>query len=771
MSATGDPPADEPAAGSSIGYDPEIFGPAAAGATSGGSVVVPDPASQTSVATVKTGGMTIRLLYDAAATAAPASFRAGIEAAAAILSSTISDHVTVNLKIDYSGTGGGAFAGPDAGLYENYAFVRSALVGRDRPYETTYDGLPAASTLQGQSLVAVWNAQLKLMGVLGANDTTTDDGSAYFSTDISPGLLVGVALHELTHALGRIPFGPRPDIFDLYRFTAANTRLFNGSTTSAPAAYFSVDGGTTKLADYGRTSDTSDFLNSGTQGSSDPFNEFYSGGTQQALSAIDIAQLNALGYHTSLMLGSNGAGTRWTNSYDSLDRLTSQAGTRPDGTTWTNAYDGLSRLAKTTNLDSHGALASITTYDPGNLQGYSFFTDTYSGGRLVSETGTRDDGSTWINTYNAAGRLAATGNYDLQGHVASTVVFDAANGQGYSFYTDNYDSQGHLVSQSGTRDDGSGWTTVYDVANQQGYSAYTNDYDSAGRLLTQVGTRDDGTTWSTHHDVDNRFGYSSYTDNFDGGGHLLSQSGLRDDGGSWATTYDVANQQGYSYYTENFDAGGHRLSQAGMRDDGTSWVTTYDAANQQGYSAYTNEYDTAGRLVLQVGTSDNGVSWTNSYAAAGGLSRSTLTGTTGNDTIVGNGAPDVIVGGAGADVLTAGSGPATFAYRAPSDSTAALADLITNFRHGIDQIDFTTIAGLDATNGVPRFQGALAGPGNLFLDAHSVAFLEAGGTTVVVANTSALAEIVTTADTHHADMTILLTGLHLGLTAGDFHIG
>ena len=657
MSATGDPPADEPAAGSSIGYDPEIFGPAAAGATSGGSVVVPDPASQTSVATVKTGGMTIRLLYDAAATAAPASFRAGIEAAAAILSSTISDHVTVNLKIDYSGTGGGAFAGPDAGLYENYAFVRSALVGRDRPYETTYDGLPAASTLQGQSLVAVWNAQLKLMGVLGANDTTTDDGSAYFSTDISPGLLVGVALHELTHALGRIPFGPRPDIFDLYRFTAANTRLFNGSTTSAPAAYFSVDGGTTKLADYGRTSDTSDFLNSGTQGSSDPFNEFYSGGTQQALSAIDIAQLNALGYHTSLMLGSNGAGTRWTNSYDSLDRLTSQAGTRPDGTTWTNAYDGLSRLAKTTNLDSHGALASITTYDPGTLQGYSFFTDTYSGGRLVSETGTRDDGSTWINTYNAAGRLAATGNYDLQGHVASTVVFDAANGQGYSFYTDNYDSQGHLVSQSGTRDDGSGWTTVYDVANQQGYSAYTN------------------------------------------------------------------------------------------------------------------EYDTAGRLVLQVGTSDNGVSWTNSYAAAGGLSRSTLTGTTGNDTIVGNGAPDVIVGGAGADVLTAGSGPATFAYRAPSDSTAALADLITNFRHGIDQIDFTTIAGLDATNGVPRFQGALAGPGNLFLDAHSVAFLEAGGTTVVVANTSALAEIVTTADTHHADMTILLTGLHLGLTAGDFHIG
>ena len=86
-----------------------------------------------------------------------------------------------------------------------------------------------------------------------------DDGSATFATDINSNLLVGVALHELTHAMGRVPYGPSPDIFDLFRFTSPGARLFAGGNT-APAAYFSIDGGNTKLADFGQLSDPSDFL-------------------------------------------------------------------------------------------------------------------------------------------------------------------------------------------------------------------------------------------------------------------------------------------------------------------------------------------------------------------------------------------------------------------------------------------------------------------------------------------------------------------------------
>src|SRR5579859_3856125 len=243
------------------------------------------------------GGITINLLFDAAAMAAPASFRSGIAQAAAILASTISDKITVNLNIDYSGTGGGAAAGPDSGLFENYSTIRSDLVNNATPGDATFNALPTGSSVQGQSYVAVWNAQLKLWGFLGANDTTTDDGSATFATDINSNLLVGVALHELTHAMGRVPDGPQPDVFDLYRFTSPGAMLFAGGNT-APAAYFSTDGGHTKLADFGQTSDPSDFLNSGVQGPNDPFNEYYDASTIQGLTTVDKQMLDALGFHT-----------------------------------------------------------------------------------------------------------------------------------------------------------------------------------------------------------------------------------------------------------------------------------------------------------------------------------------------------------------------------------------------------------------------------------------------------------------------------------------
>src|SRR3979409_1184573 len=206
----------------------------------------------TTVTTMTSGGITINLLFDAAAMAAPQSFRDAIQQAAAVLTAAISDKITVNIRIDYSGTGGGAAAGPDNGLYEPYSTVRADLVNNATPGDTIFSTtLPTGTSFQGQTSVAVWNAQLKLWALPGgpaANDTTTDDGSATFATDISPNLLVGVALHELTTAMGRIPYGPppgqpptpQPDIFDFFRFTSVGTRLIKGGAT-APAAYFSVD--------------------------------------------------------------------------------------------------------------------------------------------------------------------------------------------------------------------------------------------------------------------------------------------------------------------------------------------------------------------------------------------------------------------------------------------------------------------------------------------------------------------------------------------------
>jgi hypothetical protein len=153
----------------------------------------------------------------------------------------------------------------------------------------------------------------------------------------------------------------------------------------------------------------------------------------------------------------------------------------------------------------------------------------------------------------------------------------------------------------------------------------------------------------------------------------------------------------------------------------------------------------------------------------GSTGSDSLNGGPGNDVIVGNGGNDRITGAGGADRLTGGPGNVTFSYNAASESTAAAPDLITDFRHGADKIDFNAISGINATNGVPQFQGNITGSGALTLNAHSVAYIETGGNTQVLVNTTGAGETVSIADTHAADMKIVLLGVNLGLTGSDFH--
>ena len=200
------------------------------------------------------GGMTFHLIFDAAADAAPQTFRDGVEQAARLLSQAIANPITVNIKIDYSGTGGSADAKNDGlGAFESYEpmsatevlSILGATAGSFAPGVGTViggllgglvgsllpssvlpsnfkqnirqdliassssnlaDSLPTGTnSIQGWPFVWVTNTQLKLFGLSAPNDTTTDDASAHFNTDIDPSALVGIALHELTHALGRVP--------------------------------------------------------------------------------------------------------------------------------------------------------------------------------------------------------------------------------------------------------------------------------------------------------------------------------------------------------------------------------------------------------------------------------------------------------------------------------------------------------------------------------------------------------------------------------------
>lgn len=77
---------------------------------------------------------------------------------------------------------------------------------------------------------------------------------------------------------------------------------------------------------------------------------------------------------------------------------------------------------------------------------------------------------------------------------------------------------------------------------------------------------------------------------------------------------------------------------------------------------------------------------------AKGVTLENAIGGTHNDTLIGNNANNRLTGGGGADTLRGGGGADVFVYDKASDSTAASADLITDFVSGRDKIDLTGLS-------------------------------------------------------------------------------
>ncbi len=127
---------------------PEEFGEAQALVAASGDG---GPGSVVTVTNATSAGLTINLVFDAAAMAAPQSFRDGITAAMQMICAVVTDHITLNLAIDYSGTGGSAFGGPSGGNYVSYTTVRADLVNNASSGDTTFNSLPTGSTIAGKA--------------------------------------------------------------------------------------------------------------------------------------------------------------------------------------------------------------------------------------------------------------------------------------------------------------------------------------------------------------------------------------------------------------------------------------------------------------------------------------------------------------------------------------------------------------------------------------------------------------------------------------------
>jgi VCBS repeat-containing protein len=160
------------------------------------------------------------------------------------------------------------------------------------------------------------------------------------------------------------------------------------------------------------------------------------------------------------------------------------------------------------------------------------------------------------------------------------------------------------------------------------------------------------------------------------------------------------------------------------------------------------ESDTTAIYVLTGGSGNDSLT--------AGAGNDTLTGGAGNDTLIGGTGNDILTGGAGQDTLTGGAGTDTFKFGATSDTIVALRDTIKDFVHWVDRIDLSSIDANLTTSGTQHFT---YGGSNSSTVAFSVTWSETGGNTVI--------HLDNTGDTA-ADAEIILTGVNLGLTAGNF---
>ena len=401
--------------------------------------------------------MNLILSYEASALAAPQSFRDAMQTAANILDSTIQDNITVTIQVGYgdyfnnqiTGLGTSAVGGDLYGGFVSYTNLKAALASHETSTldQTFVNSLPTGTTVNGVSGFYVPSAVEKALGMISPTASAID-GAVGIGTSIPTADLVGVALHEFTHAFGR---EPGAGTFDLGRYTSAGNHLFSSGST-APAAYFSIDGGVTKLADYGQNSDPSDFLNSGVQGSIDPFNEFYSGATSQVLSTVDKQLLDSLGFKVNM--GTPSGPSAATSSIVASSSTVTADGTSATTLTVTvkdasgNAVAGTAvTLSASGSANSFGAISGTT-----NASGV--FTTTLASTLAQNETITATEGSVQEQTsvsFVAGAPSAATSSI-----VASSPTVTADGTSTTTLTVTVHDAHGNAVAGTAVTLSGSG---------------------------------------------------------------------------------------------------------------------------------------------------------------------------------------------------------------------------------------------------------------------------------------------------------------------------
>ncbi|MDR3529599.1 MAG: NF038122 family metalloprotease [Rhodopila sp.] len=251
--------------------------------------------------------MQIDFIYDPSTSSAPAGFTAALAYVAGVLDALITNPITVNIKVGWNeiggvtlGAGDVAEGGPLGGTGMSYANLVAALTANaSNPADRQeLASLPATAPPQIASYY-IAPAQEKAWGLLSPTSSQPDGeigfNAAYnYSFDpnnqSAPGLFgfIGIAEHEITHALGRI-YGDGP--LELVDYAAPGV-----FATPNTGGYFSIDGGKTNLGQFDATpnGDTADWA---PPSNGDSFEYLAYPGLDGVLTPVDKTLLGVLGFN------------------------------------------------------------------------------------------------------------------------------------------------------------------------------------------------------------------------------------------------------------------------------------------------------------------------------------------------------------------------------------------------------------------------------------------------------------------------------------------
>jgi hypothetical protein len=255
--------------------------------------------------------MLINFTYDNSVGNAPAGFLQGLAAAANIIDTLVLNPITITIDIGYGEDNGQALSGntlgeaqPAFGMLLSYSELLVYLRQADQSNGDTTgaNSFPTADPANGGNFF-VSAAQLIAWGIIPGPETQIDGYAGFSSTlpftyDPTNGVaagtydFVGVALHELTHALGRYVAPSWPTSLNLFGYGANGLLDLNNTDPR----YFSIDGGKTPLVNFDTTSDQADFASNGPV---DPFDAAIPAGTRMAWTNVDTEVMTALGYQTT----------------------------------------------------------------------------------------------------------------------------------------------------------------------------------------------------------------------------------------------------------------------------------------------------------------------------------------------------------------------------------------------------------------------------------------------------------------------------------------